>query len=134
MFNNYAAWTRETTGSKYLKPSLTASVVLGAADLFAHAVAAVPVESGYRARVDIAKLGTYFALLYLWEETREFAAAEGRIWPVEANASDAFAEVERVFGGIPMPPPARDIDTRNLNEDGNFSFHGHSIMHCKPCT
>ena len=96
---------------------LNASVILDAADLCAEAVAATPAGSKHRTRVDVAKLGTYFALLYLWQPTRAYAAAAGRAWPVEATAAAAFVEFARVFTGIPMPGGG-DPTKRPLNENG----------------
>ena len=67
----------------------------------------------------MAKLPTYFALLYLWQATRAYAEAERRPWPVESTAAMAYAEFARVFSAIPSPT-TRDADPtkRPLNENG----------------
>ena len=100
---------------EYPKPWLNASVILDCLDLWEKAVASTPNASKYRARVDVAKLPTYFALLYLWAPTRAYA--KERSWPVEATATGAFDEFARVFAGIPSPSGG-DPDTRKLNENG----------------
>jgi hypothetical protein len=72
-------------------------------------------------RVDVAKLPTYFALLYLWAPARAFAAKSGRAWPLEATAPAAFAEFARIFTQIPMPGQAKGCPSpcsRPLNENG----------------
>ena len=103
---------------EYPKPWLNVSVVLDCAELLAQAVAATPAASKHRTRVDVAKLPTYFALLYLWNPTRAFAAAQQpeRPWPVESTAAEAFAEFERIYTGIPSP--GGDPSQRRLNENG----------------
>ena len=96
-------------------------MILDVVELFAKAVAATPDHSKLRTRVDVAKLPTYFALLYLWDHTREFAATTGRAWPAETSATAAFAEFSRVFTGIPMPGQAQGCPhpcKRRLNENG----------------
>ena len=106
---------------EYPKPWLNASVILDAAELFAKAVAATPAGSKHRTRVDVAKLPTYFALLYLWEHAREFAAATGRAWPVEASAAAAFREFSRVFtGAITQQACAGIFCTHQTNSPHEF--------------
>eukprot|EP01043_Picozoa_sp_COSAG02_P004078 COSAG02_NODE_104_length_36421_cov_132.465420_8_plen_130_part_00 len=104
---------------EYPKPWLNVSVILDCADLFGKAVLATPAGSVHRTRVDVAKLPTYFALLYLWQATRAYAEAERRPWPVESTAAMAYAEFARVFSAIPSPT-SRDADPakRPLNENG----------------
>ena len=102
---------------EYPKPWLNSSVLLECAELLAQAVATTPAGSIYRKRVDVAKLPTYFGLLYLWDPTRAYAEAERRTWPVEPTAAMAYAEFARVFSDIPSPRGG-DPTTRALNENG----------------
>ena len=102
---------------EYPKPWLNASVIFDCAELFAKAVSATPAGSIHRRRVDVAKLPTYFALLYLWQATWDYALVEGRSWPVEPTAATAYAEFVRAFSSIPSPIQS-DPTKRHLNENG----------------
>ena len=102
---------------EFPKPWLNASVILDCAELFANAVSATPAGGAHRTRVDVAKLPTYFALLYLWEATRAYAEAERRPWPVEPTPAMAYAEFARIFSSIPSPGQS-DPTQRPLNENG----------------